>query len=130
MTSDDACGNDARVDLIRTWWDEAKLGNGVGLVLPDGWFGSRQYDTVVTFTYILLRPHKLLIELDDRHILSFTGPWRPAIEGGNLVITDWVQLVFDWQAFATTPAHAAVFTSGRVTFVNGFNSVLPPGSPP
>lgn len=48
-------------------------GSAVGLVLPDGWYGGRPMENQYVLTMTLERPSRLLIELDEHVLLTFTG---------------------------------------------------------
>lgn len=78
---------------------------GVGLLLPDGWFGGRPMENQHDLTLIVERPKRLLIELDDQLLLSFSPTFhvelttsKLAMSRGTdtLVIERFGQCVFDY----------------------------------
>jgi hypothetical protein len=101
------------VETIQHWFDQAKVG---GLVLPDGWFG-RPYDNFAPLSYLALRPHKLLLEQDDQLLLIFTELGEVRIESSELILTDFAQLVFDWQEYGSLSPRINVYKSGVVKFI-------------
>ena len=46
---------------------------GADLLLPDGWFGGRPMENFHQLTFVTARPKRLVIELDDHLLLSFSG---------------------------------------------------------
>ncbi|WP_152541195.1 hypothetical protein [Kallotenue papyrolyticum] len=99
--------------IIKTWFDQT---GGGGLILPDGWFG-RPYDNKHILTYLEARPHKVLLELDDLLLLIFTELRTARIEGSLLILTDFVQCVFDWQEYGSLEPHTTVYQEGTVKFI-------------
>ncbi|MSP13841.1 MAG: hypothetical protein EXR62_12905 [Chloroflexi bacterium] len=106
-------------DIILRWFQIARVG---GLVLPDGWFG-RPYDNTHQLTHLEIWSHKLLIELDDQLLLIFTDIKKVRIENSELLLTDFVQLVFDYQEYVNLSPHARVYKDGEVR-------LIPLGGPP
>lgn len=100
-------------ELIDNWFAIKK---GAGLILPDGWFG-RPHDNVHSLTYIEIRPHKLLLELDNQLLLIFTDVGSVYLEENELCFKDFSQLVFDWQEYGSMLSHATVYKNGIVKFI-------------
>jgi hypothetical protein len=99
---------------IVAWFARQK---GAGVVLPDGWFG-RPYDNMHELTFLELRPHKLIIELDNQLLLTLTEPGRVTAADGELLLDGFAQCVFDWQEYGSLRPHATVYESGAVRFVS------------
>lgn len=104
---------------IRGWFDRIHQAD---LKLPDGYFGGRAGENLHELSFVAQRPRKLLLELDERLLLVFTG--LPEVEereldhGLELVLSDFLALTFDYQGYGDdqTP-HAARYTDGgEVTF--------------
>jgi len=100
-------------DTISKWFEIAEVG---GITLPDGWFG-RPYDTLCRLTFLQVRPHKLLLELDEQILLIFTEAKTVYVKSSELVVKDFEQLVFDWQEFGSLQPHATIYKSGIVKFI-------------
>lgn len=101
------------VETIRNWFERTQ---GGGVILPDGWFG-RPYDNFHQLSYIELRPHKLLLELDNQLFFMFTELSGVKIEPSRLIFFDFAQLVFDWQEYGSFLPHASIYKSGYVEIV-------------
>lgn len=100
----------------------------VGLHLPDGWFGGRPMENQHELTFVLDRPDRLLVELDERLLLVFTGEGirveratttlllstgTPAVS-----ISGFAQLIVDLRLYGSTDVRATVYPGGEVTFVS------------
>lgn len=103
---------------LRAWFDRVDQAD---LKLPDGYFGGRPGENLHELTFLAVRPRKLLIELDERLLLVFTG--TPSVEereldhGLELVLSGFAALTFDWQSYSDDEAaHASRYTDGQVTF--------------
>ena len=70
------------------------------LKLPDGWFG-RPYDTQHKLTHLIHRPNKTIIEIDEQLYMIFTGNIKAVDHGDKIVISDFIQLVFDCRSLVT-----------------------------
>ena len=99
-------------ETIVSWF---KTVAAVGLILPDGWFG-RPYDNYHRLTYLEVRPHKLLVELDNQLLLIFTDLASAELKGQDLALSGFVQCAFDWQEYGTLAPHLQGYSSGQVTF--------------
>jgi hypothetical protein len=109
------------IETISEWFRAA---GGGGLVLPDGWFG-RPHDNQHALTYLEARPHKVLLELDDQLLLTFTDLATARLEAAELILEGFVQCVFDWQEHGTLVPHARVYHTGTVRFVPTPGGTLP-----
>ena len=87
------------------------------LELPDGWFGGRRGENLHELTCVCARSHRLLVELDGQLLLSISGTPLVTSENGEVVITGFDQLVFDWQSYGDLRPQARVFDSGAVRLV-------------
>ena len=87
------------------------------LKLPDGWFG-RPYDNWHKITYYIKRPNKTILEIDEQLYLIFTGPIVEIDQEDKLVISEFVQLVFDWQGYGDMIPNCKVYLNGSVELVN------------
>ena len=99
--------------IILEWFKNVKA---CGLILPDGWFG-RPYDNLHRLSFIEVRPHKLLLELDNQLLLIFTDVSKVYIENSELILEDFAQCVFDWQEYGSLSPHVEVYKSGVVKLV-------------
>lgn len=98
-----------------------------GLLLPDGWFGGRPMEGHHSLSFVGARPKRLLIELDDQLLLSFSGAPQVtetvtelAVVGGTptLVIDGFSQLVFEYLEYVNETPHVVSYTEGRVCLVS------------
>ena len=108
---------------VRTFFEEARV---AGLLLPSGWFGGRAMENHHRLTSVVQEPMRLLIELDERLVLTFSGPVRVktrntvfALAGGTptLVVDGFEQCMFDWHEYDSDTPHADIFHDGCVCFV-------------
>jgi hypothetical protein len=108
---------------VQSFFDQALV---AGLLLPDGWFGGRPMETHHRLTFVVHRPNRLLIELDERMLLSFSG--APAAEvktldlaladgTATLVISGFQQCVVEFLEYGSDAPHVASYTDDRVCFV-------------
>jgi hypothetical protein len=103
-------------------------GLAVDLRLPDDWFGGRPMENQHALTFIAERPARLIIELDERILLTFTGEHlsvqevttdvldpagTPAIE-----FASFDQLVVDARLYGSPETEASIYTEGRVLLVS------------
>lgn len=98
-----------------------------GLLLPDGWFGGRPMEGHHSLSFVAARPKRLLIELDDQLLLSFSGSPEvfetvtefALVEGTpTLVVEGFRQLVFDYLEYVNETPHVVSYTDGRVCLVS------------
>jgi hypothetical protein len=100
----------------------------VDLYLPDGWYGGRPMDGQHELTLVLERPARLLIELDEHILLTFTGEdvsvapvsttvldraGTPAIQIGSFR-----QLVVDARLYGSQETTAKIYSTGTVLLVS------------
>lgn len=78
---------------------------------PGGWFG-RPYDSQHELTFIAMRPHKLILELDGQAYLIFTEAKMVERRGGRLIVEEFDQLVLDRQGYVDMTAHVCVYDRG------------------
>jgi hypothetical protein len=99
---------------------------GADLLLPDGWFGGRPMENIHRLTFVEARPKRLLLELGDHLLFSFSGPLRVeetrttyALADGTptLVIDSFEQLVVDFLEYGDETPHVYSYTTGRVCLV-------------
>lgn len=121
----------ARMDSNRTEHVVASFfarGVTVGLHLPDRWYGGRPMENQHELTFITERPARLIVELDERILLTFTGEAlsvRPVTthvldpSGTPAVAVErFAQLVVDARLYGSGETRAYVYTSGTVLFVS------------
>jgi hypothetical protein len=97
---------------VRGWLEAT---GAVGLVLPDGWFG-RPYDNQHRVTRIEARGPRVVLALDDRLVLTFTGGLACAPDGSELSVAA-SQVVFDWIEHGSDTPRADVYVDGTVRLV-------------
>lgn len=97
--------------------DYLKNGKSFYLILPDGWFG-RPYDNWHKLTNYIMRPNKTILEIDEQLYLIFTGSIKEKDQGDKIVISDFIQLVFDWQGYGDMKPNCKVFRDGLVEMIN------------
>lgn len=109
---------------LRAWFEEWP---GPALLLPNRWFGGRYGENQHEVTFLAERPRKLLIELDGRQLLTFTG--IPTVEDRlgdgrrELVLRDYLQVTFDWEEYGGDgKTHVWRFTEGEVMFASPLGS--------
>ena len=88
-----------------------------GLQLPDGWFG-RPGDNQHRLTGSFDRDNKLILEFDSQLYLIFTKPIVIEKSNNDLVISNFEQLIFDYQGYGDMTPHAKNYKSGAVTLVS------------
>jgi len=109
--------------VVRRFFDEVLV---AGLLMPDGWFGGRAMEGHHRLTLVVSRPKRLLVELDEHLLLSFSGTPRIertssdlALADGTpaLVIRDYRQCVLEFLEYANQAPHVAAYTEGQVCLV-------------
>jgi hypothetical protein len=100
----------------------------VDLYLPDGWYSGRPMDAQHHLTFVLERPARLIVELDQRILLTFTGEelavrrvvtdvldsaGTPAVE-----IAGFTQLVVDARLHGSRDTEATVYKTGVALFIS------------
>jgi hypothetical protein len=68
-------------------------------------------------TFIEARPYKLLLELVQQRWLILTDVSNIYADNSELILADFAQGVFDWQAYSSLSPHVKVFKSGVVKLV-------------
>jgi hypothetical protein len=99
---------------IRKWFGASEV--GPGLILPNGWFGP-PHSTQHALTFLVALKHKVLLELDEQVLLSFTELGNVREEGADLVLSPFLQLVLDWQESGSLEPRSYLYRSGEVRFV-------------
>ncbi len=104
----------------------------VGLYLPDGWYGGRPMDNQHELTLALDRPARLLVELDEHVLLTFTGESMTVerttthvLDGAGtpaVRVAGFAQLVVDARRYGSSKVRATIYTDGEVVFVSGRSS--------
>ncbi len=98
---------------VRAFFDEVLV---AGLLLPDGWFGGRPMENHHQLTFLAARPKRLLLELDEQLLLSFSG--APIVERTTselalrdgtptLLIRDFRQCVFEYLEYGNDTPHVS-----------------------
>lgn len=104
-------------------------GPAVDLYLPNGWYGGRPMENQHELTMLIERPSRLIVEIDERILLTFTGSeltveavftdlldsrGTPSVRVGGFR-----QLVVDARLYGRSDdASAVVFREGDVCFVS------------
>jgi len=101
------------VTTISNWF---RVAGRSTLMLPDGWYG-RPRDNLHALTFVVARPAKVLLELDDHLLLVFTDLSIARVENSEFILEQFAQLVFDWQGVAEVEPHVSVYREGQVRFV-------------
>jgi hypothetical protein len=111
--------------VITSFFDR---GVTVGLHLPDRWYGGRPMENQHELTLVQERPARLIVELDERILLTFTGEalsvravttdvldpaGTPAV-----AVEDFRQLVVDARLYGSDEVRAEVFRGGTTLFVS------------
>ncbi|RMH16175.1 MAG: hypothetical protein D6696_18820 [Acidobacteria bacterium] len=104
--------------LIEDWFQAT---GGGGLVLPDGWFG-RPHDNIHRLTFLAIRPLWLIMELDERLLLTVREPMAVRQRNGDLVISGFSSCVFDRKEYGGKRGFVKSYTDGELKFV------APPGA--
>lgn len=103
--------------IIQSWFDDK---GGGSLITPEGWFG-RPYDNFHQLTFLLIRPNKVIVELDEQLYLIFSDLQSVYIKDSNLFFENFSQCTFDWQEYENLKPHNSIFKSGTIKIVS------PPG---
>lgn len=110
--------------VVRRFFDRARV---AGLLLPDGWFGGRPMEGHHSLSFVVSRPKRLLIELDDQLLLSFSGSPQVvetvselALAEGTptLMVDGFSQLTFEYLEYVNDTPHVRSYTDGRVCLVS------------
>lgn len=95
----------------------AAADRGLGLlrvVFPDGELG-RPGDNLYRLTYAEVRPHKLLLELDEQLLLVLTDVDLDRDgSAGPEVVMRFRQATLDWQEYGSLTPHASTWQTGTV----------------
>ena len=75
---------------------------------------GRLGDNLYQVTFVVARPHKLLIEFDEQVLAVLTEP-RLSRASDIEVVIDYEQLTMDRQGYGDMIPHSAAFTSGQFT---------------
>jgi hypothetical protein len=111
------------VAVVESFFQQVKF---AGLLLPDGWYGGRPMENRHRLTFVAQRPKRLLIELDDRILLSFSGDptvqvtkTEHAMTDGTptLVVSGFRQAVVDYLEYVNDSLHVRPYAAGAVSFV-------------
>lgn len=108
---------------LQAFFDEVFV---AGLMLPDGWFGGRPMEGHHRLSFVAARPKRLLVELDDHLLLSFSG--APTVERTTselgladgspaLVIASFRQCVLEFLEYVNDTPRVVAYTEGRVFLV-------------
>ena len=83
------------------------------MVFPDGELG-RPGDNLYRLTFAQVRPHKLLLELDEQLLLVLTEVAVDASPDYEVVLR-FRQATLDWQEYGSLTPHASTWGTGTVT---------------
>jgi hypothetical protein len=118
-------GSDRPSKVVEAFFNR---GVNVDLHLPDGWYGGRAMENQHDLTLVVERPARLIVELDERILLTFTGDAltvRPTTTdvldaGGTpaVEIADFKHLVVDARLYGGDDVEATVYTTGVVLLVS------------
>lgn len=100
-------------DAVVAWFGGVGL---AGLILPTGWFG-RPYDNRLELTESMVAAARLVLVLDDQHLLVLTRPTEVEAEGGTLRISGFVHGLWDWNEYASSRSSVETFGEGTVEFI-------------
>jgi hypothetical protein len=106
--------SDAWKTLIEEWF---RATGGGGLVLPDGWFG-RPYDNIHRLTFLAIRPLWLILELDERLLLTVRDPMSVRKTDAGLVISGFSYCVFDRKEYGGEGGKVQSYSSGEIRLVS------------
>ena len=109
--------------VVRAFFDDEFV---AGLLLPDGWFGGRPMEGHHQLTFVAARPKRLLIELDEQLLLSFSG--SPTVRRtrsrlaladgtGTLVISGFRQCVLEYLEYVNDTPHMVSYQEGDACLV-------------
>lgn len=104
--------------LIEGWF---RASGGGGLILPDGWFG-RPHDNIHRISFLAIRPLWLIVELDERLLLTVREPATVHERDGDLIVGGFSSCVLDRKQYAGESGHLRSYAGGEVRFV------APPGA--
>lgn len=106
-------------EQILAWWARPTMEQPY-LVLPDGVFGGRVGEASFNVvTYVEQRPHRLILELEEKLMLTFTELRSIEAREGELIFSGFEQLIMDFQAWgAKSPCWGTVFNTGEARFVD------------
>ena len=76
-----------------------------------------RYNNQHRLSFLEVRPHKLLLELDQQLWLILTDVAKVYADNSGLILENFAQGVFDWQAYGSLSPHVEVFKSGVVKLV-------------
>lgn len=102
---------------IELWF---RITKGGSLMLPDGWFG-RPFDNIHRLTFVAARPLWLIIELDERLLLTLREPSTVLGSDEELVIAGFSACVLDRKEYEGDRGYAKLYSGGEIRFV------APPG---
>lgn len=96
------------------------------LLLPDGWFGGRPMENQHELTFVVERPRRLLMELDDQLLLSFSPQVKVtrttsqlALRRGTpaLVLSGFGQCTLEYVEYGSDRPHERSYNDGQVILV-------------
>ncbi len=101
-------------ELLINWLNQKKK---FGIILPDGWFG-RPMDNLHEVTWWIERTNKFIIEIDSQLYITLTKPIKLNSKKDSLIISNFLQCIFDYQGYGDMRAHSKMYNAGEITFVN------------
>ena len=99
--------------LIEDWF---RVHGAAGLVLPDGWFG-RPHDNIHQLSFLAVRPAWLILEFDERLLLTLRDVAQVAPGAAELEISGFSSCVFDWKEYVNDTGHVRRYEGGAIRLV-------------
>lgn len=103
--------SDQILEALRVWYGRVRL---AGVVLPEGLLGSP--GDLLRLSRAEVWGSRLLVELDERVLLSITRPSEYEELAGKFIIRGFAQLVVDRETIGTLRPRAQVFRDGALEF--------------
>lgn len=114
--------------FARTISEFFQRGRTVGLLLPDGWYGGRPMENQHVLTLALDRPDRLIVELDEHILVTFTGSNLSVEEivtealdrrgSPAVAVSGYRQAVLDARLYGSDETTANVYRDAPVLFVS------------
>jgi len=104
----------AVADSVASFVEQA--GGLIRVVFPDGELG-RPGDNLYRLTYLVHRPHKVLLELDEQLLLILTEPLVGEVTAARLALTC-DQVTLDWQEYGNLQPRAQTWLRGGVELLS------------
>lgn len=99
-------------DSLVQWYD--RMGPA-SLKLPNGWFG-RPVDNMHDLTLSFAAADRLIIVLDNRHVLIATHPSFVEDRGPSFSLSGFSHVVWDWDEYGSDTSRLETFAGGAIEF--------------